>query len=151
MLAEAGDILSRNQVEAGQGLMIWITQIFPQMRSYLCIFYEILARPRATNVMLVCEQLHQLVHSLDEDLIIHANIPGVPRTPGTKLLQLKNEQVLNKADALRFRPSKIRTVGRVLDPRSRNVSMTDNAPLTQNFGQRLRQARRSGSRCSTTA
>ncbi len=30
MLAEAGDILSRNQAEAGQGLMIWITQTFPQ-------------------------------------------------------------------------------------------------------------------------
>ena len=34
--------------------------------------------------------------------------------------------MFNKADALRFRPAKLRTFGRVLDPRSRNASMTDN-------------------------
>ncbi len=119
--------MSRKEVEAGQGLMIWITQTFPQTRSHLCIFYEVLARPRATNITLTREQLHLLVNSVDEELVIHANVPGVPRTPGTKLLQLKNEQMLNKADALRFKPSKVRTFGRVLDPRSRNVNMTDDA------------------------
>ena len=60
-------------------------------------------------------------------MIIHAKIEGVPRTPGTKLLQLKNEQMLNQSDARRFRPSKVRTFRRVLDPRSKNVGMTVDA------------------------
>ena len=97
------------------------------MRSYLCIFYEVLGRPRSTNVTLTREQLHLLVNSLDEDMIIHAQIPGVPRTPGTKLWRLRIEQMLNLSVARRFRPSKVRTFGRVLDPRSKRDQMTDNA------------------------
>ena len=66
LLAEADEVLSRKEVGAGQGLMIWIAQTFPQLRSYLRIFYEVVALPRATDVTLTREQLHLLVNSLDE-------------------------------------------------------------------------------------
>ncbi len=134
MMSEADETRSRAQVEAGQGLMIWITQTFPQMRSYLCIFYDVLARSRATNVSLTREQLHLLVNSLSEDMIIHVQIPGVQRTSGAKLSQLRNEQMLNVSGAQRFRPSKVRTFGRVLDPRSKHVSMTDGARQVAKLG-----------------
>ena len=51
MMTEADETRSRAQVEAGQGLMIWITQTFPQTRSYLCIFYAFLGdrEPRKSH------------------------------------------------------------------------------------------------------
>ena len=80
----------RKDIEAGQGFMIWVSQTFPYMTSYLCAFYDVLARSRATNLSRTRPQLHELVESLDDRLVIHAPFRGLPSTPGVKLLPLKN-------------------------------------------------------------
>ena len=45
LFRDAEGTMERKLVEAGAGMIQWITQVFPQLRPYICYFYKMLASP----------------------------------------------------------------------------------------------------------
>ena len=77
---DAGNTMIRKEVEAGIGLIQWITRVFPQLRPYLCFFYRILAKADPIQYTWSRSQLANKLDILDENCsFIARNVDGAAR------------------------------------------------------------------------
>jgi hypothetical protein len=130
LLQGFGKTLVRKEVEAGIGLIQWITRVFPQLRPYLCFFYRILAKADPIQHTWSRKQLADKMAIMNETCsYISRNTDGAVQK-SLKLYKLDNTYIKSLQDVKDFRfGASRRGMARVLllDPRGRNVRADEEA------------------------
>ena len=106
---------TRKDIEKFVGLALWITQLFPCMRSMLHYLYADLSRPPASHYSAGLDHWLQLVERISDNLIFKSTPPGTAIPTGSKLLAIRHHAVHSLQDALNIQFSDRRIWLRILD------------------------------------
>ena len=91
----------RKALEAGTGLLLWVSMVVPTLRPGLAEFYTALFKDTGTCLSL--NQLAEMVDSLTESWVISRDLRLTPVKAGWRLLQLGSAKAQSKSEALTFR------------------------------------------------
>ena len=98
------------------GLLRWILQLAPELKSWLCTLYHDKARPLGSNFSLPAAAWQQLPSCLQADMTFCKTPPGTSIKLGSKLLSVRHVDLLCKADLVKVRVSGKRLWARIADP-----------------------------------
>ena len=123
-LRDAKGTLIKKDVEAGVGLIQWITRVFPQLRPYLCYFYKILAKPEPKHETWGRDLLASRIALLDKKLQYTIRDIDGKCSKTFRIYKLDNTEVRTLQEVHNFRLGATRrgkVCVHILDPRSKKV------------------------------
>ena len=123
-LRDAKGTLIKKDVEAGVGLIQWITRVFPQLRPYLCYFYKILAKAEPKHETWGRDLLASRIALLDKKLQYTIRDIDGKCSKTFRIYKLDNTEVRTLQEVHNFRLGATRrgkVCVHILDPRSKKV------------------------------
>lgn len=132
LLSQIKDMLNsarvhKKQLEKFLGLALWITQLFPYMRSYLHWLYADLHSAPGTSYSVDPGFWITTLACLNESLQFVTRPVGTGIPEGSKLLSVRHQPVKTLEDVRSCRLSEKRTWIRVLDPTSQRRKLSENS------------------------
>ena len=123
---------SKKTLEKFLGLALWITQIFPQMRSSLHYLFGDLHKPPGTQYSVDPGYWPITVSCLTDNLMFSTRPAGTAIPAGSKLISVRHQPVTTLQDVHNARLTEKRIWIRVMDPTSsrRNISLDSKRVLS---------------------
>lgn len=109
---------SRKSIEKFLGLAMWITQLFPHLRTWLHWLYRDLHSVPASNYSVDPGHWEQMVSCLSPDLLFESSPPHTAIPAQSRLVQVRHQAVSTKGDLAQCRLGDKRIWLRVRDPSS---------------------------------
>ena len=98
-LASCHKHAERKSLEAGTGLLLWVSNIVPVLRPWLAEFFQALVSETGTLVSLGNLQLAELLDSINDTCTVTLSLRSVPVHAGWRLLQVGNRRLASKKEA----------------------------------------------------
>ena len=115
---------SQKYIEQFLGLALWITQLFPSMRTWLHMLYRDLYAIPASQFSVDPSQWNLTVNCLSDTLVFEKHPSGSAIPVGGKLVQASHQHVTSLNDVNRCRISDKRIWLRIRDPASSKRSLS---------------------------
>ena len=133
--------ISKKTLEKFLGLALWITQIFPQMRSSLHYLFNDLHKPPGTQYSVDPGYWPITISCLTDALVFSSRPAGTAIPEGSKLISIRHQPVKTLQDVHNARLTEKRIWIRVMDPTSsrRNISL-DSKRVLHTFQHWLKHA-----------
>lgn len=132
----ASDRTSRKTIEQFLGLAMWITQLFPSMRTWLHSLYHDLSSIPASNFSISQDNWNSIFTCIRDDLTFHSCPNGTSIPIGSKLIQVRHQPVSSVADLHHCYLSDRRIWLRIRDPASSKRRLSNSSSRTLTMYQR---------------
>lgn len=119
--------VNKKLIEKFLGLALWITQLFPFMRSYLHYLYADLYSAPGTSYSVDPGFWLTTISCLNSSLQFITRPVGTGIPEGSRLLSVRHQPVSSLEDLSKVKLSEKRTWIRVLDPTSQHHKLSDNS------------------------
>ena len=130
------DRTSRKTLEQFLGLAMWITQLFPSMRTWLHSLYHDLYAIPASNFSISQDNWNSIFNCVTDDLVFHSCPPSTSIPVGGKLIQVRHQPVSSVADLHHCYLSDRRIWLRIRDPASSKRRLSNSSIRTMTMYQR---------------
>ena len=130
------DRTSRKTLEQFLGLAMWISQLFPSMRTWLHSLYHDLYAIPASNFSISQDNWNSIFNCVTNDLVFHTCPPQTSIPIGGKLIQVRHQPVSSVDDLYHCYLSDRRIWLRIRDPASSKRRLSNSSIRTMTMYQR---------------